>query len=107
MVTHFTCPIGHVRPFSTFATHLVCEQENIIVTFIVTPDALDKTRREVSRQLLDKSSENSKAFQRIRYMLKAVQCMGSILILSVLALEEFSRHACTLPMILSDRSNSE
>ena len=60
------CPIGHVRPFCALATRLVCEQENIIVTFIVVPHILNKTRIEISRQFFDKSSEKLKALQRIR-----------------------------------------
>ena len=60
------CLIGHIRPFCALATRLAREQENIIVTFIVTPHLLDKTKTEVSRQFLDEPSESSKALQRIR-----------------------------------------
>ena len=62
------CPIGHVRPFCALATRLVREKETIIVTFIIAPHLLDKTRTEVSRQFLDDSepSGSSKALQRIR-----------------------------------------
>jgi len=59
---------GHIRPFCALATYLVCEQENIIVTFVVAPHALGKTQTEISRQFLDKPTENSKAFQRIRIL---------------------------------------
>ena len=52
-------------PFCILATRLVLEQENVMVTFIVAPDVLDKTRTEVSRQFLNQS-ESSKALQRIR-----------------------------------------
>jgi hypothetical protein len=44
----------------------VREQENIIVTFIVAPHVLNKTRTEISRQFFDESSKKSKALQRIR-----------------------------------------
>ena len=57
-------------PFCTLATRLVREQETIVVTFIVAPHVLDKTRTEVSRQLLDEPLGNSKVLQRIRYMLQ-------------------------------------
>ena len=55
--------IGHIRPFSILATRLVLEQENVVVTFIVSPDFLDKTVTEISRQFLN---EPSKDLQRIR-----------------------------------------
>ena len=42
------------------------EQESIIVTFIVAPHVLEKTRTEISRQFLNEPSESSKALQRIR-----------------------------------------
>jgi hypothetical protein len=58
--------IGHIRPFCILATRLMLEQENVVVTFIVSPQALDKTRTEVSRQFLN----GSKALKRIRYILK-------------------------------------
>ena len=63
-----TCPtpIGHVRPFCALATRLVRGQETTIVTFIVAPHVLDKTRTEISRQFLDEDLESSKALQRIR-----------------------------------------
>ena len=54
--------IGHVRPFCILATRLVLEQENVVVTFIVGPDVLDKSRADV-RQLLN---ESSMALQRTR-----------------------------------------
>ena len=57
--------IGHIRPFCILATRLVLEQENVVVTFIVSPDVLDKTRTEVSRQFLIEP-ESSKALERIR-----------------------------------------
>ena len=63
---HLICPIGHMRPLCTLATRLVREQETIIVSFIVSPHVLDKTRTEISRQFLDEPSEGSKALQRIR-----------------------------------------
>jgi len=59
---------GHIRPLCALATRLVREQENIIVTFLVAPHALDKTRTEVSRQFLDEPSGSSKALQRIRIL---------------------------------------
>ena len=64
------CQIGHVRPFCTLATRLVRERETIIVTLIVAPQVLYKTRTEVSRQFLDEPSGSSKlkALQRVRYM---------------------------------------
>ena len=42
------CQIGHVRPFCTLATRLVRERETIIVTLIVAPQVLYKTRTEAS-----------------------------------------------------------
>lgn len=70
--SHFLlCPIpawGHVRPFCILATRFVREQESIVLTFIVAPHMLEKTRAEVSRQFRDKSSESSKALQRIRIL---------------------------------------
>ena len=58
--------IGHIRPFCALATRLVREQGTIIVTFIVPPLLLDKTRIEVSRQFLDELSGFQKALQRVR-----------------------------------------
>ena len=55
--------IGHIRPFCILAMRLVLEQENVVVTFIVTPQVLDKTRTEVSRQIFNEPPE---ALQRIR-----------------------------------------
>ena len=63
---HLISLIGHVRPFCTLATRLVREQENIIVTLIVAPNVLDKTRNEITRQILDEPSGSSKAVERIR-----------------------------------------
>jgi hypothetical protein len=65
------CPLtyrllGHIRPFCVLATRLVCEQGNVVVTFMVAPDVLEKTRAEVSRKFLDESSDSAEAFQRIR-----------------------------------------
>ena len=48
------------------ATRLVREQENVVVTLIVAPILLDKTRTEISRQFLNEPLEISRAFQRIR-----------------------------------------
>ena len=45
---------------------LVREQETIIVTLLVAPHQLDKTRTEVSRHFLDEPSGGSKALERIR-----------------------------------------
>ena len=58
--------LGHIRPFCVLASRLVREQENAVVTFMVAPDMLEKTRIEVSRQFLDKSSDSVDAIQRIR-----------------------------------------
>ena len=63
--THLIHLIGHIRPFCILATRLVLEQENVVVTFIVGPHFLDKTRAEVSRQFFSEP-ESSKALQRIR-----------------------------------------
>ena len=65
------CPLtyrilGHIRPFCVLAPRLVREQENVVVTFMVAPDALEKTRAEVSRQFLGESSDSAEALQRIR-----------------------------------------
>ena len=59
-------PIGHIRPFSVLASRLVREREDVVVTFIVAPHVLDKTRAEISRQFYDEPLESSKALQRIR-----------------------------------------
>ncbi|KAF8802209.1 UDP-Glycosyltransferase/glycogen phosphorylase [Phlegmacium glaucopus] len=59
---------GHVRPFTVLATRLVFEQENVVVTFIVAPHILEKTRAEISRHFRDESLENSNALQRIRIL---------------------------------------
>ena len=67
-----TRQLGHIRPFCALATRLVREREPIIVTFIVAPPLLDKTRTEISRQFLDddgpssSGSSNNNALQRIR-----------------------------------------
>ena len=66
LITHLTYPIGHIRPLGVLATRLVREQENVVVTFMVAPSVLDKTRNEISRQIFDEPLEVSKAFQRIR-----------------------------------------
>ena len=58
--------LGHIRPFCVLASHLVREQENAVVTLMVAPDMLKKTRIEVSRQFLDKSSDSTEAIRRIR-----------------------------------------
>jgi hypothetical protein len=60
--------IGHVRPLCILATRLVLEEENVVVTLIVAPQVLDKSRTDVSRQLqaLNEPSVTSKALQRIR-----------------------------------------
>ena len=65
------CPLtyrilGHIRPFCVLAPRLVRERENVVVTFMVGSQVLEKTRAEVSRQFLDKSPESVKALQRIR-----------------------------------------
>jgi len=65
-VTHLAYPTGHVRPLSVLATRLVREQETVVLTFIVAPNLLDKTRAEISRHFRNGSSESSKALQRIR-----------------------------------------
>ena len=64
--TRLIYTIGHVRPFCALAARLVREQETIIVTFIVAPCVLDKTKTEISCQFLDKPLESSKFLQRIR-----------------------------------------
>ena len=58
--------LGHIRPFCVLALRLVREQENVVVTFMVGPHVLEKTRTEVSRQFLDESSDIAKALKRIR-----------------------------------------
>ena len=70
MDIHSTCPIGHIRPFCALATRLVRGQETIIVTLIVSPHELNKTKTEVSHLFVDEPSDASKALERIRYMLK-------------------------------------
>jgi hypothetical protein len=52
-------------PFCILATRLMLEQENVVVTFIVAPHVLDKTRTELSRQFLNEP-ESSEILQRIR-----------------------------------------
>ena len=65
--------LGHIRPFCVLAARLVREHENAMVTLMVSPDVLEKTRGEVSRQFLDESSESdsARALQRIRSMMKS------------------------------------
>ena len=64
---HLTYQIlGHIRPFCVLAARLVREQENVVLTFMVAPDVLEKTRAEVSRQFLDESSDSVEALHRIR-----------------------------------------
>ena len=66
-LTHQT--LGHIRPLCVLAPRLVREQENVIVTFMVGPHVLEKTRAEVSRQFPDQSSDSAdtaEALQRIR-----------------------------------------
>ena len=63
---HLTSLTGHIRPFCALAMRLVREQETIIVTLLVAPHQLDKTRTEVSRHFLDEPSGGSKALERIR-----------------------------------------
>jgi hypothetical protein len=58
--------LGHIRPFCVLAPRLVREQKNVVVTFIVGSNVLEKTRAEVSRQFLDDSSDSAEALQRIR-----------------------------------------
>ena len=55
--------LGHIRPFCVLAPRIVSEQKNVVVTFIVGSQVLEKTRAEVSRQFIDQSAE---ALQRIR-----------------------------------------
>ena len=57
--------IGHIRPFCILATRLVLEQENVVITLMVAPHVLDKTRSEVSRQFINEPSK-AQALQRIR-----------------------------------------
>ena len=58
--------LGHIRPFCVLATRLVREQENAVVTFIVGPHVLEKTRTEVSRQFHDESSDAAQVRKRFR-----------------------------------------
>jgi hypothetical protein len=65
------CPLtyqilGHTRAFCVLAPRLVRERDNVVVTFMVSPYALEKIRTEVSRQFLDKSSGSAEALKRIR-----------------------------------------
>ena len=63
--------LGHIRPFCVLALRLVREQENIVVTFMVGPQVLEKTRAEVSRQFLDGSSDSVEVLKRIRWINKS------------------------------------
>jgi hypothetical protein len=58
--------LGHTRAFCVLAPRLVRERDNVVVTFMVGPYALEKIRTEVSRQFLDKSSDSAEALKRIR-----------------------------------------
>ena len=58
--------LGHIRPLCVLAPRLVREQKNVLVTFMVAPHVLEKTRAEVTRQFSDQSSDSVEALQRIR-----------------------------------------
>ena len=67
LLYHLTYRIlGHIRPFCVLAPRLVREQKNVVVTFMVGPHVLEKTRAEVSRQFSDESSDSVEALKRIR-----------------------------------------
>ena len=57
--------LGHIRPFCVLAHRLVSEQENVVVTFMVGPNSLEKIRTEISRLIL-LSSDRAQVLQRIR-----------------------------------------
>ena len=63
-LTHWI--LGHIRPFCVLAPRLVREQKNVVVTFMVAPQVLEKVRAEISRQFLDESSDSVEALKRIR-----------------------------------------
>lgn len=58
---------GHTRPFCILAARLVKENENVVVTMLISPNFLDKAHREISAEL--QSGDSKVTRQRIRQVL--------------------------------------
>ncbi|PPQ89305.1 hypothetical protein CVT25_000372 [Psilocybe cyanescens] len=55
---------GHIRPFCIFAARLVKENENVVVTLLLTPNLLKKAQYEISAEFNGEVSDASR--ERIR-----------------------------------------
>lgn len=57
--------IGHIKPLCVFASRVVAERDQAVVTILLAPNIIDKALAELSEIFIDGASEQHR--KRIRY----------------------------------------
>ncbi|PPQ89615.1 hypothetical protein CVT25_012532 [Psilocybe cyanescens] len=56
---------GHVRPFCVLAARLVLENDNVVVTLLLSPNLLDKAQAEISAEFRDRETQSRRRRVRV------------------------------------------